>query len=77
MLAKGPPADIFPFLLLPTGPDIMTAPGAMIIKPKKAIKIITTSSLTSKMMVKVLGIKACFLSLCLLSSHCVYRVISN
>ena len=32
--ATAPADDIFPFLLFPTGPDIMTAPGAAIMNPR-------------------------------------------
>ena len=37
MFVPGPRADIFPFLLFPIGPAIMTAPGAANINPKKDI----------------------------------------
>ena len=43
----GPAADILPFLILPTGPLIMTAPGAAIIKPRKLRSIANMSILSS------------------------------
>src|SRR3989338_1337861 len=38
-LTTGPATDIFPFLLTPTGPDIMTAPGAAKTNPENDITI--------------------------------------
>ena len=36
-LTKGPANEIVPFLLIPTGPEIITAPGAANTNPKKLI----------------------------------------
>ena len=46
IFTNGPDIEIIPFLFFPTGPEIMTAPGAAKIKPKKDITIARKSILS-------------------------------